>query len=263
MRNDTIFSIFIFLAQTTSAIAATDLPVHLIRLPQGFHIDVYAQEIPNARSMALSPNGTLFVGNRSGKNVYAVVDRDKDFKADKIYTIADGLWSPNGIAFKDGALYVAEINRVLRYDNIEEWLDNPPEPVVVNDSFPKETWHGWKFIRFGPDGKLYVPVGAPCNACEQDDARFASIMRINPDGTDPEIYAKGNRNSVVFDWHPATNELWFTDNGRDMLGDDIPPDELNHAPVKDMHFGFPYCQGGDISDPEFGSKAACESFTPP
>jgi len=134
---------------------------------------------------------------------------------------------------------------------------------MVNDSFPRDRHHGWKFIRFGPDGMLYLQVGAPCNVCKSEDDRYASIMRMKPDGTDLEVFAKGIRNTVGFDWHPQTQELWFTDNGRDWLGNDIPPDELNHAPQKGLHFGFPYCHGGNIPDPEFGKEHKCEEFTPP
>ena len=169
----------------------------------------------------------------------------------------------NGVAVRNGALYVAEVSRVLRFDDIEAHLDAPPAPVVVTDRFPKETHHGWKFIAFGPDGKLYVPVGAPCNICEPDTQRYANIMRMNADGGGLETFAQGIRNTVGFDWQPGTRELWFTDNGRDMLGDDSPPDELNHAPRAGMHFGYPYCHGGDIADPEFGAKRACKDFTPP
>jgi glucose/arabinose dehydrogenase len=240
-----------------------ELPLHDIKLPPGFTISVYADNIPDARSLALSPTGTLFVGSLRAGNVHAIVDRDHDNKADKIYRIAQGLNAPNGVAFRDGALYVAEINRILRFDNIEERLDNPPQPAVVNDTLPKDRHHGWKFIRFGPDGLLYVPVGAPCNVCEQDDERYAALLRMKPDGSGLEVFARGIRNTVGFDWSPETQALWFTDNGRDMLGDDVPPDELNHAAQKDLHFGFPYCHGGDIADPRFGEKRKCDEFTPP
>ena len=234
-----------------------------INLPPGFEISVYANNVPNARSMVLSPNGTLFVSTRDAGNVYAVLDKDKDFKADEVITIARGMNMPNGVALLNGDLYVAEVNRVLRYSNIEANLNNPPAPVVVNDSFPTDRSHGWKFIRFGPDGMLYVPVGAPCNICFNEDERYASIMRMRPDGTGLEVFAKGVRNTVGFDWHPDTKELWFTDNGRDWMGDDLPPDELNHAPQAGMHFGYPFCHGGDIPDPEFGNQRKCEEFTPP
>jgi glucose/arabinose dehydrogenase len=213
--------------------------------------------------MALSPGGTLFVGTRKAGNVYAVRDADKDNRADTVLTVASGMNMPNGVAVRNGALYVAEVNRVLRYDDIEDRLDDPPTPVVVNDGFPDDTHHGWKFIRFGPDGMLYVPVGAPCNVCEREDERYASIMRMNPDGTGLEVFARGVRNTVGFDWHPRTKTLWFTDNGRDWLGNDLPPDELNRAPRTGLHFGFPYCHGGDISDPKYGDERTCEEFVSP
>ena len=233
-----------------------------ITLPPGFTISVYA-EVPNARSMCWGTKGTLFVGNKTGGNVFAVIDDNNDGNADTVFTIARGLNTPNGVAFKNGNLYVAEINRILRFDNIEEKLLTPPAPVVVTDKFPDETHHGWKYIAFGPDNKLYVPVGAPCNVCESKDTFFSTITRMNPDGSNIEIYAKGIRNSVGFAWHPKTKELWFTENGRDEMGDDKPYDELNYAPKKGMHFGFPYCHQGDISDPEFGKGKSCADYSPP
>ncbi len=234
-----------------------------ITLPPNFTINIYAADVENARSLALGDSGTLFVGTRSAGRVYAVLDRNHDARGDEVITIAEGLNMPNGVAFRDGSLYVAEVNRVLRYDSIESRLKNFPKPVIVRDSFPKDAHHGWKFIRFGPDDKLYVPVGAPCNVCERSNEIFSSITRINPDGSNLEIFAHGVRNTVGFDWHPKTGELWFTDNGRDWLGDDLPPDELNRAPRKGMHFGFPYCHGGTIADPEFGSKRRCKEFVSP
>jgi glucose/arabinose dehydrogenase len=243
-----------------TALAA--LGLDSIQLPAGFHLSIFAK-VPNARSLAWGSNGTLFVGNRDQDKVYAVVDQNKDGKADSVYVIDENLTMPCGVAFRDGSLYVAEVSRILRYDNIETRLSNPPDPVVVYDKFPTETHHGWKFIAFGPDGKLYVPVGAPCNVCEQKDSIFATITRMNPDGTGVEIYAKGIRNSVGFDWKPDTKELWFTDNGRDNMGDDIPNCELNYAPRAGMHFGFPYCHQGNTPDPEFGKNHKCEDYTPP
>jgi glucose/arabinose dehydrogenase len=234
-----------------------------IELPPGFKIEVYAENIPNARSMALSPEGVLFVGTRESK-VYAVLDTNKDYRADNIITIADGLNSPNGVAFRNGDLYVAEISKVWRYDNIVNNLNNPPDPVLINDGFPGDTHHGWKFIAFSPDDKLYVPVGAPCNIClRDDDERFTSIMRMNPDGSDLEVFVSGIRNTVGFDWHPETGVLWFTDNGRDWLGDNTPPDELNRAPEMGMHFGYPFMHGQDIRDPEFGEGVDLSKFTKP
>ena len=233
-----------------------------IILPAGFNISVFA-EVPDARSMCWGAKGTLFVGNKSGNKVYAVLDENQDGKAEKVITIASGLNTPNGVAFRNGSLYIAEINRILRIDNIEDNLSNPSKPVVVSDKFPNETHHGWKYIAFGPDDKLYVPVGAPCNVCESSDSIFSTITRMNPDGSNLEVFAKGIRNSVGFAWHPATKELWFTENGRDMMGDDQPFDELNFAPKIGMHFGFPYCHQGNILDPEFGKGKNCADYTPP
>jgi glucose/arabinose dehydrogenase len=176
--------------------------------------------------------------------------------------VASGLDTPNGVAFHQGALYVAEISRILRFPGIEKSLANPPRPEVVYDALPAERHHGWKFIAFGPDGMLYVPVGAPCNVCDREDPRFASITRMKPDGSGFEVFARGIRNTVGFDWHPKTGELWFTDNGRDMMGDDVPPDELDVAPRPGLHFGYPYCHGS-IPDPEFGRGRSCAKYAPP
>lgn len=242
--------------------ASASLPLEKIKLPARFSIAVFA-EVDNARSLAISPSGTVFVGNRNGNSVYAVRDTDGDHKADKRWVIASGLNSPNGVAFRDGDLYVAEISRIIRFDDIEEKLNDPGSPVVVKDDYPTETHHGWKYIAFGPDDKLYVPVGAPCNICDPEEDIFASITRINPDGTGLEIFAEGVRNTVGFTWHPETKELWFTDNGRDMMGDNTPNCELNHAPRQGMHFGYPYCHEGSIRDPEFGNKAPCSEFVAP
>jgi len=242
------------------AASAQRLPLERIKLPPGFEISVFAERVPDARSLALGKNDVLFVGTRTDR-VYAV--RYRDAKATQVITLASGLKMPNGVALKDGALYVAEVSRILRFDDIEAQLGARPQPVVVSDGFPRETHHGWKFIRFGPDGRLYVPVGAPCNICDPDPARYALISRIRPDGSGYEVFARGVRNSVGFDWDPRTKELWFTDNGRDMLGDDLPSDELNHAPKAGMHFGYPYCHQGDTADPEFGRKRSCSEFSPP
>jgi glucose/arabinose dehydrogenase len=232
-----------------------------IKLPQGFKISVYA-EVEKARSLCVSPHGTLFVGTRGGDKVWAITDENHDGKADKAYVVASGLNTPNGVAFKDGSLYIGTISTIYRLDSIESKLSNPPVPVVVYDKYPTDKHHGPKFIAFGPDGKLYVPVGAPCNICEPVSP-YASMTRINPDGTGFEIFAKGIRNSVGFAWHPVTKQLWFTDNGRDLLGDDIPGDELNNAPKAGMHFGYPYCHQGDILDSEFGKGKNCNDYTPP
>ena len=257
-----LLSFFIAICLFRVASVSADLPVDQIKLPPGFEISVFAENLVNARSMVLGDNQTLFVSTRSDGRVYAI--QHDGVKAQKVFTLASGLNQPNGVAFRKGSLFVAEVNRILRYDNIEKQLEKPPEPIVVSTQFPSNKEHGWKFIRFGSDGLLYVPIGAPCNICEPGDP-YASITRINVDtpNAKPQIFARGIRNSVGFDWHPQTKELWFTENGRDMLGDDIPPEELNHASKAGQHFGYPYCHGGDIADPEFGSKRKCSEFTPP
>ena len=236
-----------------------------IRLPPGFRISLFADSVPNARSLALGAKGTVFVGNRSGDKVYALVDENKDGVADTMHTLAAGLNTPNGVAFHNGALYVAEISKVWRMDSIESRLTNVPKPVPVLDGLPTDEHHGWKYIAFGPDGKLYIPIGAPCNVCDKrtEDPRYATICCVNPDGKNFRIVAHGIRNSVGFDWQPGTSELWFTENGRDRLGDNTPPDELNHAPREGMDFGFPYCHAGDVLDPEFGKGHTCAEFTAP
>jgi glucose/arabinose dehydrogenase len=253
----------VVIALGTAPAGARSLPVEKIRLPPGFHAAVFADQVPDAREMALAPDGTVFVGTRQLGNVYALRDTNGDRHVDKVYILARGLESPNGVAFRDGSLYVAEISRVWRFDDVLSHLARPERPVLVSKGFPSDRWHGWKFIAFGPDGWLYVPVGAPCNVCKRDDPRYESILRMKPDGSGLSVFASGVRNTVGFDWDPRTKELWFTDNGRDNLGDDVPPDELNHAPRKGMNFGFPYCHGGDIPDPEFGKQRPCSDFTPP
>jgi len=256
-----VAALFASLAALVAGQAPAPLPLEKVKLPPGFAIRLYAR-VPNARSLALGAKGTLFISNRTGRNVYAVRDADGDGVAEKTYTIAQGLNMPNGVAFRDGALYVAEVSRLLRFDNIESRLENPPQPVVVLDTLPTDRHHGWKFIRFGPDGRLYVPVGVPCNVCERGDP-YGTILRVQPDGTGLEVYARGVRNTVGFDWHPRTKELWFTDNGRDLMGDEVPPDELNHAPRPGMHFGFPYFHGAAIADPQFGKGRRASDYTAP
>ncbi len=249
------------LALPVLAWAQSALPLGDIRLPPGFSISVAAR-VPNARAMTFGAEGTLFVGTAAEGSVYAV--RFPPGGGDAIVrTIATGLREPAGVAFRGNALYVSAIDRILRFDDIERRLANPPSPVVVSDRFPPESAHGRKFIAFGPDGKLYVPVGAPCNVCEPDPERYANIMRMNADGSGLEVFARGVRNTVGFDFHPRTGELWFTDNGRDMLGDDVPGDELNRALRAGMHFGFPYCHAGTVSDPQYGRARPCRDFAPP
>ncbi|HMN43400.1 MAG TPA: PQQ-dependent sugar dehydrogenase [Povalibacter sp.] len=248
------------LAGTATASPATDKVIANVRLPPGFKLEVYADDVPFARSMALGAKGTLFVGTRKGV-VYALTGTPGSGVKPTTRTLAGKLNQPNGVAFRDGALYVAEVSRITRYDGIESSLDQVPEPKVVRDDFPKDGHHGWKYIAFSPDGKLYVPIGAPCNVCNQPG--YAVITRMNPDGSDREVFARGIRNTVGFTWHPTTRELWFTDNGRDYLGDDAPPCELNVAPRPGLDFGFPYCHGKDIKDPEFGKLGDCGRIAPP
>lgn len=247
------------------SVYTSNLPLDSLKMPEGFKVHTFVEDLDGARSMAVGDKGTLFVGTRTENKLYAVVDSDNDFVADRTIVLDTTLEVPNGIAFKDGALYVAEVNRLLRYDNIEDHLDNPPKPVVIYDDYPDKFHHGWKYIAFGPDDKLYIPVGAPCNICDDTakDERFATITRMDLDGSNREIVAHGVRNTVGFTWHPDTEQLWFTDNGRDMMGDDVPPCELNRVTAIGQHFGYPFCHGGTIADPEFGTKRSCDEFVPP
>ena len=232
-----------------------------LTLPPGFRIAVYAADVPNARQMALGPPGVVFVGSNAAGKVYAVVDRDGGNRT--VHVVASGLNMPSGVAFRDGALYVAAVNRILRYRDVARDPAHPPKSEVVTDAYPSDTHHGWKFIAFGPDGRLYVPVGAPCNICTPPGPLHATITRLDLAGGRPEVVARGVRNSVGFDFDPANGDLWFTDNGRDWLGDDQPPDELNHLTKVGEHFGFPFCHGNGLRDPEHNAGHACGEFTPP
>ena len=236
-----------------------------LTLPPGFSAAVYATGVQGARSMALAPDGTLFVGTRANK-VYAVVDKDKNQVAETVIELTTGLRTPNGLAFKDGALYVGELNRIVRFDNVLDAVKAGTgtglTPKVVLEGLPSEFMHGWKYIAFGPDGYLYYQVGAPCNVCDRGDP-FATIYRVKPDGSGNEVFARGIRNSVGMAWHPDTKDLWFTENGRDMLGDEQPNDELNRAPKAGLHFGYPYCHEGTIADPDFGAGKPCTNYEPP
>jgi len=233
----------------------------LIKLPPGFEIQLFAENVPNARQLAVGDQGTVFAGSRKAGVVYAVVDHDGDLFAEGIYVIDQDLNMPSGVEFRFGSLYVGAVDRVLRYDDIESSLDSPPEPDVVTYDFPDKTHHGWKYLRFGPDSLLYVPVGAPCNICAEPG--YAQIRRMMADGSGMEVYAQGVRNSVGLAFHPGRKSLWFTDNGRDLMGDDMPGDELNVAPQAGLDFGYPYCHQGDTPDPEFGKGKSCTEFTPP
>ena len=228
-----------------------------IVLPSGFTIEEYA-DVPNARSLALGERGTVFVSNRKGRSVYAVAVENGTARTIRL---TKGMNSPNGIAVHDGDLYVAEIDRVTRYDDIEDHLDNVPDGEVLDIELPSDRHHGWRYIGFGPDGKLYISIGAPCNVC--DEPGYARIIRMDPDGSNRETYAAGVRNSVGFAWHPVDGALWFTDNGRDMMGDDLPADELNRADQPGLHFGFPQCHAGDILDPRFGEGHDCAHYSAP
>lgn len=249
----------VFFATAFNASAAVQLDK--IKLPPGFEISVLTDKVPLARGMTFGAKGTLFVGSGSIGNLYAVTLDGT--RATKVSIIAQGLDYPIGVAFRGGSLFASSISTILRYDDIEDHLDLPYAAAVVSKAFPSDKHHGGRFIAFGPDGLLYVPVGAPCNVCEKGPEGYANIMRMKPNGTDLEVFATGVRNTVGFDWDPRTKEMWFTDNGRDMMGDDMPSDELNHAPKKGMNFGFPYCHQGDTPDPDLGSKHACSEFTPP
>jgi hypothetical protein len=245
----------------TGIARADTLPLDRLRLPSGFSIELLAR-VPNARAMALGTGNVLYVGSREAGKVHAL-ELDTQYRAGPLHEVASGLLMPSGLAFRDGALYVAAVNRILRYDDIGRHLQRPAPPMVVRDDLPVDRHHGWKYLGFGPDGWLYVPVGAPCNICEPDPDRYAVILRMRPDGSDLQTYARGIRNTVGFDWQPGTGLLWFTDNGRDLLGDDVPPDELNRATGPGQHFGYPYCHAGSVPDPEFGAKRPCSDFTPP
>lgn len=256
------FSVCIILTTLSSGkdlFAQSEPELSAINLPKGFSIEIWSDNVPNARSMTLGDNGTVFVSTRRDGRVYALVPRAS--ASPTVLTLAKNLKVPNGIAFYNGDLYVAENHRIIRYNEIETNLSNVPTPEVVIDSLPTESHHGWRYIDFGPDGMLYISLGAPCNVC--DRAGFANISRMNADGSGQDIVAHGVRNSVGFAWHPDSGEFWFTDNGRDMLGDDMPPGELNHAPETGMHFGFPFCHGGDIPDPDFGAQRDCDEFVAP
>lgn len=243
---------------------STDLALLELDLPEGFEIKVFARGVDGARSMAMGDNGTLFVGTRNENTVYAIQDTDGDYNAEKIMVL-DTMAVPNGVAMRNGDLYVAQVDRLWKYPAIEDNLGDNPKKELIYDDYPDAFHHGWKYIAFGPDDKLYAPVGAPCNICDSTvvDERFATITRMDPDGSNREIVARGVRNSVGFTWHPDSGNLWFTDNGRDMMGDDIPPCELNRVTEVGQHFGYPFCHGGTVKDPEFGDQRPCSDFAEP
>jgi len=241
------------------AAAPDKLPIAKLKVPQGFNIEVYAAGMANARSLAEGDKGTVFVGTRLVGNVYAVTNKDGKRS---VKVLASGLYRPNGVAFKNGTLYIAELSKVSRIDKVEDNLDSSPKPTMIYDDLPKDEAHGWKFIAIGPDNKLYVPVGQPGNNVLHDDAH-GQIRRINLDGSGAEVVARGVRNTVGFDWNPETKQLYFTDNGRDWMSEDVPEDELNRVTKVGEHFGAPYCLQGNIVDPEFGWGRSCSEFTAP
>ncbi|MYF30209.1 MAG: sorbosone dehydrogenase family protein [Gammaproteobacteria bacterium] len=245
-----------------AAIASTlAFPATAEGIAPGFSLAVYTDEVPNARQMAESESGVLFVGTRRAGRVYAVVPAPEG--PPEVVTLAKGLTMPSGLALSGGDLYVAALDRVLRYPDIEATFRRSPKPEIVTDALPDRYHHGWKYLSVGPDGFLYVPVGAPCNICKSDDERFASILRMDPISGETTVYAHGVRNSVGMAWHPATNELWFTDNGRDMMGDDLPPEEVNRVRKAGAHYGYPYIHGSAIPDPEFGDGHDPSDYVPP
>ncbi|WP_189420682.1 PQQ-dependent sugar dehydrogenase [Cellvibrio zantedeschiae] len=248
-------------AVNTEAASAAELAK--IRVPKGFKLSVYADGVSNARGLAIDENDVVYVGSRKAGKVYALVDANKDGVADKVITVAEGLDSPIGVTVLNKNLYVAEVGRVIRFDDISKNYANKPAYKIVKDDLPNDRWHGEKIIKAGPDGKLYIPVGAPCNVCDKENGPHTKIYRMNPDGSDFKPFASGIRNSVGFTWHPQTQELWFTDNGRDELGDNTPSCELNRAPKAGMHFGFPYCHSGVLLDPEFGKGKSCSDYVAP
>ena len=240
--------------------AADKLPIEKLKAPKGFKIELYAAGVGNARTLRQGDKGTVFVGSRLLDKVYAIVDKGEKREVKPIYS---GLYRPNGLAFKDGVLYIAELSRISKVENIEDNLDNPPKPVVIYDDLPKDEAHGWKFLTIGPDDKLYFQVGAPCNICMPSPAH-AQIRRINLDGSGAEVVARGIRQIVGMDFSPITKQLYFTENSRDWLSEDIPEEKLNRLtqPGKD-NFGYPYCHQGNIADQEFGWGHSCDEFTKP
>lgn len=246
-----------------SLLLSAPLYIEDLVVPDGFKIELYAENVVNARQMTLGDDGTIFVGTRKEGKVYALIDTNKDGHADKQYLIDEDLYMPSGVAFRDGSLYVAAVNRILRYDNIEKQLVKPPEPVVVINNLPDDAHHGWKAIEFNADGKLLIPIGVPCNICMSNDKRHGSIIALDVKTAAYTTYAKGIRNSVGLAIHPKDKTLWFTDNGRDWLGDDLPPDEINHAVSSGLNFGFPYLHGKSTLDPDYGEQAKIEEYTLP
>jgi glucose/arabinose dehydrogenase len=234
-----------------------------INVPEGFEISYFATDVKEARSLAVAENGWVFVSTRRHGSVYALKDNDGDGKADVKITLVEDWNQPNGIVIHGNDLYVAEIHRIHKFSGIVEHPDKSISSRVIYDDLPEHKHHGWRYINIGPDEKLYTAIGAPCNICLREEPHFASISRMNLDGSEFEVVQHGIRNSVGFDWHPETNHLWFTDNNRDWLGDDLPACELNVAIKDGEHFGYPFCHQGDLPDPKFGKMRSCDEFKKP
>ena len=226
-----------------------------------FRLSVVTDEVPGARQMAETASGLLLVGSLRQGKLYAVTTGAQGDA--EVVTFAKSLTLPSGLVLIGADLYVGALHRVLRYRSIEKTFRDNPEPEIVTDSLPDKKHHGWKYLAVGPDGFLYVPVGAPCNICESEDPRFASILRMHPETGETTVYAAGVRNSVGMAWHPQTGELWFSDNGRDWLGDDVPPEEINRVTEAGAHYGYPYVHAGDLLDPEFGAGHDPADYVPP
>ena len=241
------------------AAAADKIPLDQFKVPKGFNLELYASGMPNARSLALGSKGTVFVGSRLQDKVYAITNKNGKHEAK---VLVSGLYRPNGVAFKDGTLYIAELSQISKIDNVEDKLDSSPKPVVIYNDLPKDEAHGWKFLAIGPDNKLYVEVGQPGNNVLHDKDH-GQLRRLNLDGSGAEVIAFGVRHSVGFDWNPTTKELYFSDNGRDWMSEDVPEDKLNRLTKVGQDFGAPYCYQGNIPDPEFGWGHSCSEFVPP
>ena len=239
-----------------SALPLNEIPVDKIKVPPGFSVTVYASGMPNARSMTFGKTGNLYVGSRFPGNVYAVTPKGE------VKIVARGLHRSNGVAYKNGTLYIAELSQISKIDDIDSKLDSPPAPTVIFDALPKDEAHGWKFMKLGPDGKLYFQIGSPGNIV-MPPSTHAQIVRLDPEKKVLESVTIGVRNSVGMDFHPKTKQLWFTNNGRDWVGDDLPNDTLHHVTFKGQHNGFPYCHQGDLLDDEFGKGRSCDEFVKP
>jgi glucose/arabinose dehydrogenase len=253
---------FLWLASVSISFAAP-VPLEKLQLPKRFEVSIYASGLDTPRQLALADNGVVFVGTMHDK-VYALEPSADLKKTDKINIIAEKLNYPNGVAFKDGSLYVAEIQRISEYTDILDHLQAPLPSKVISTALPDKTWHGFRYIKFGPDGWLYMGIGMPCNSCIQDDKRLGTLSRISLNHPEKlEVFAHGLRNSVGFAWNPVDHVLWFTDNGQDMLGDDLPPEELNQAPKPGMDFGFPYFYGDNVPAPHYKGLKSSQGMTPP